>query len=117
MTQVSQVPRSAEILAEGAAAEDSKLVSVSDEDLQWVIKDAAGKLRDERREDGHWLFELEADVTIPAEYVLLNHFVDEIDDAVEARLATYIRSRQGARASRGRAPRRLPSPPAPAAAR
>ena len=49
-----------------------------------------------RREDGHWLFELEADATIPSEYVLLNHFLDEIDDATEARLATYIRSRQGA---------------------
>ena len=24
--------------------------------------------------DGHWLFELEADATIPAEYVLLEHF-------------------------------------------
>lgn len=96
MSQVSQALRSAEPLAAGEAAEDGKLVSVSDKKLQWVIKDAAGKLRDARHKDGHWLFELEADATIPAEYVLLNHFVDEIDDAVEARLATYIRSRQGA---------------------
>lgn len=59
-----------------------------------VIEDAAGELRAARREDGHWLFELEADATIPSEYILLNHFLDEIDDTVEARLANYIRSRQ-----------------------
>ena len=28
---------------------------------------------------GHWLFELEADCTIPAEFILLMHFLDEID--------------------------------------
>ena len=26
--------------------------------------------------DGHWLFELEADATIPAEYILLQHYLD-----------------------------------------
>ncbi|MCG8511583.1 MAG: squalene--hopene cyclase, partial [Rhodospirillales bacterium] len=46
-------------------------------------------------EDGHWAFELEADATIPAEYILLNHYLDEIDDEVEAKLAVYLRSIQG----------------------
>ena len=27
--------------------------------------------------DGHWVFELEADATIPAEYVLLRHYLAE----------------------------------------
>ncbi len=44
--------------------------------------------------DGHWLFELEADVTIPAEYILLEHFLGEIDAGTERRLANYIRGRQ-----------------------
>ena len=35
-----------------------------------------------QREDGHWCFELEADATIPAEYILLQHFLDEIDAEV-----------------------------------
>src|SRR5690349_17059950 len=30
-----------------------------------------------QREDGHFLFELEADATIPAEYVLLVHYLGE----------------------------------------
>ena len=32
--------------------------------------------------------------TIPAEYVLLNHFLNEIDPETEARLGNYIRARQ-----------------------
>ena len=56
---------------------------------------AAAGLRGLQRDDGHWLFELEADATIPAEYILLNHFLDEIDPETEARLGTYIRARQG----------------------
>ena len=43
---------------------------------------------------GCWLFELEADCTIPAEYVLMTHFLDEIDAALEAKLAAYLRARQ-----------------------
>ena len=34
-----------------------------------------------QRPDGHWVFELEADATIPAEYVLLEHYLDRIDRA------------------------------------
>jgi squalene-hopene/tetraprenyl-beta-curcumene cyclase len=42
--------------------------------------------------DGHWCFELEADVTIPAEYVLLGHYLGRIDAGLQARMATYIRA-------------------------
>jgi squalene-hopene/tetraprenyl-beta-curcumene cyclase len=45
--------------------------------------------------DGHWLFELEADATIPAEYVLLEHFLDRIDPPLEAKIGAYLRSAQG----------------------
>ncbi|HJX21988.1 MAG TPA: prenyltransferase/squalene oxidase repeat-containing protein, partial [Steroidobacteraceae bacterium] len=43
---------------------------------------------------GYWLFELEADCTIPAEYVLMMHFLQEIDAPLEAKLAAYLRTRQ-----------------------
>jgi squalene-hopene/tetraprenyl-beta-curcumene cyclase len=48
-----------------------------------------------QRADGHWVFELEADATIPAEYLLLQHFLDEIEPALEARIAAFLRSLQG----------------------
>src|SRR5947209_4895661 len=47
-----------------------------------------------QRDDGHWVFELEADATIPAEYILLEHFLDTIDDELERRIAGYLRGRQ-----------------------
>jgi squalene-hopene/tetraprenyl-beta-curcumene cyclase len=50
-----------------------------------------------QRSDGHWVFELEADSTIPAEYVLLKHYLDEpLDAALEEKFAVYLRRQQGA---------------------
>jgi squalene-hopene/tetraprenyl-beta-curcumene cyclase len=43
---------------------------------------------------GYWLFELEADCTIPAEYILMMHYLDEIDLALQAKLASYLRAHQ-----------------------
>lgn len=63
-------------------------------DIEQVIEDAAAGLRGLQHDDGHWLFELEADATIPAEYILLNHFLDEVEPETEARLGVYIRARQ-----------------------
>ena len=52
---------------------------------------------DQLRADGHWVFELEADATIPSEYVLLRHYLAEPVDAVlEAKIANYLRRIQGA---------------------
>src|SRR5215468_1922459 len=46
--------------------------------------------------DGHWVFELEADATIPAEYILLRHYLAEpIDTVLEAKIAAYLRRIQG----------------------
>ncbi|MEJ2686179.1 MAG: squalene--hopene cyclase [Gammaproteobacteria bacterium] len=46
-------------------------------------------------ERGYWCFELEADCTIPAEYILMMHYMDEIDPELERRLAEYLRDHQG----------------------
>ncbi len=63
--------------------------------LDAAIERALVGLTDRQADDGHWAYELEADVTIPSEYILLNHFLGRIDDAVEAKLANYIRAIQG----------------------
>jgi squalene-hopene/tetraprenyl-beta-curcumene cyclase len=50
-----------------------------------------------QRSDGHWVFELEADSTIPAEYILLKHYLDEpLGPALEEKFAVYLRRQQGA---------------------
>jgi squalene-hopene/tetraprenyl-beta-curcumene cyclase len=57
-----------------------------------VADRAAAALAALQREDGHWVFELEADATIPAEFVLLKHYLGEPRDPVlEAKIARYLR--------------------------
>ena len=65
--------------------------------LEASIASATRALLDSRQADGHWVFELEADCTIPSEYVLLRHYLGEpIDTALEAKIANYLRRVQGA---------------------
>src|ERR1700677_545783 len=64
--------------------------------LEASIQSATRALLDLRQSDGHWVFELEADCTIPAEYVLLRHYLGEPVDAVlEGKIANYLRRDQG----------------------
>ena len=66
-------------------------------EIEAAIARATGTLTAEQRPDGHWVYELEADATIPAEYVLLRHWLGEPEDtALEAKIATYLRRRQSA---------------------
>lgn len=60
--------------------------------LESSIAAASSAILDTRKPDGHWVFELEADATIPAEYVLLRHYLAEPVDAVlEAKIGNYLR--------------------------
>ena len=60
-----------------------------------ALSRASDRLISSQRKDGHWAFELEADATIPAEYVLLRHYLDEIDHELEKKIAPYLWSIQG----------------------
>jgi squalene-hopene/tetraprenyl-beta-curcumene cyclase len=69
--------------------------TVADAALSDAITRAGAALARRQHADGHWLFELEADATIPAEYILLEHFLDRIDPTLEAKIGVYLRSIQG----------------------
>jgi squalene-hopene/tetraprenyl-beta-curcumene cyclase len=60
-------------------------------DLEHALEAAERALLARQNDDGHWVFELEADATIPAEYILLEHYLDEIDDARQAKIGVYLR--------------------------
>ena len=64
--------------------------------LAHAIGRAASALARRQKADGHWVFDLEADATIPAEYVLLEHYLDRIDPELEERIGVYLRGIQGA---------------------
>jgi squalene-hopene/tetraprenyl-beta-curcumene cyclase len=65
--------------------------------LEDCIQAATKVILDRQRDDGHIVFELEADVTIPAEYVLFRHYLGEpVDAAIEAKIGAYLRRIQSA---------------------
>ncbi|MEJ1976101.1 MAG: squalene--hopene cyclase [Acetobacteraceae bacterium] len=66
------------------------------QDLSAAIEHATSALLYRQFPDGHWVFELEADATIPAEYVLLEHYLDRIDAPLEAKIGVYLRRIQAA---------------------
>ena len=62
-----------------------------------AVEKATRALLKLRREDGHFVFELEADATIPAEYVLFTHYLGETPDLqLEDKIGRYLRRVQGA---------------------
>src|SRR3954469_22509110 len=70
---------------------------MTDPRLDQSIDRATAALLEVQQPDGHWVFELEADATIPAEYVLLRHYLGEpVDAELERKLAVYLRRIQGA---------------------
>jgi len=79
-------------VTENAATGGSNLA-----EIEAAVARATQALLDAQREDGHFVFELEADVSIPAEYILFKHFLGEpADPGLEAKIAAYIRRKQAA---------------------
>src|SRR6266567_6280893 len=68
-----------------------------DASLERRINAATDAILAEQRPDGHWVYELEADATIPAEYVLMVHYFAETPNLeLERKIGVYLRRIQGA---------------------
>ncbi|RAR64948.1 squalene-hopene/tetraprenyl-beta-curcumene cyclase [Paraburkholderia unamae] len=60
--------------------------------LDAAVVRATDAILADQRADGHWVYELEADATIPAEYVLLVHYLgEEANLELEQKIARYLR--------------------------
>ena len=65
------------------------------ERLNEAIRKARDRFLSIQNEKGYWVFDLEADTTIPSEYVLLQRFLGrKIPEDLKRRFATYLRNRQ-----------------------
>ena len=80
-----------DVLVRDNGSDDGALLS----QVESTIAEVRDDLKSMQAEDGHWVFDLEADATIPAEFILLNHYLNEIDDETESKLASYLRAIQG----------------------
>ncbi len=62
--------------------------------LERAIQQGATALLALQHPDGSWCFELEADCTIPAEYILMMHYMGEIDESLQRKVCSYLRAHQ-----------------------
>jgi squalene-hopene/tetraprenyl-beta-curcumene cyclase len=70
-------------------------LSIDRAELDTSIARATEALLKLQRADGHWVFELEADATIPSEYILLTHYLGETPDLeLERKIGVYLRRKQ-----------------------
>ncbi|HEX7341749.1 MAG TPA: squalene--hopene cyclase [Rhodanobacteraceae bacterium] len=86
-----------DIVGDNAVAAGSQTVRphVDPEHLQSVLDATRDALLRAQHDDGHWCYELEADCTIPAEYVMMLHYFGEREPEMEAGIGRYLRARQG----------------------
>ncbi|QAU24770.1 squalene--hopene cyclase [Dyella sp. M7H15-1] len=77
-----------------AAAVNDLFQTAETSGLNAAIERGRAALLARQHQDGHWCFELESDATITAEYILMMHFMDDIDDVLQEKMARYLRDTQ-----------------------
>jgi squalene-hopene/tetraprenyl-beta-curcumene cyclase len=65
-----------------------------DNQLDSAIKRAQEKLLSLQDKKGYWVFDLEADCSIPSEYIMMMHYLGDIDEELQAKIANFLRSKQ-----------------------
>jgi squalene-hopene/tetraprenyl-beta-curcumene cyclase len=76
------------------AAQDHPAGDHGIQSLEEAVAKARGAVLADQHPDGHWCFELEADCTIPAEYVLFLRYLGESQPELETKIGNYLRERQ-----------------------
>ena len=84
----------AESIPVSTSSPASTMPAINNAALEQAISKAEKYLLNLQDKDGYWLFELEADCTIPAEYIMMMHYLDDIDETLQSKIAVYLRSRQ-----------------------
>src|SRR5690625_4606470 len=86
-----------DVSAQGAAATGggTRENLLSRDRLDAAIAATRDALLHSQHDNGHWCHELEADCTIPAEYVLPIYYFGEREPGLEAKIGNYLRARQG----------------------
>ena len=59
-----------------------------------AINRALSSIVEQQDPKGFWCYELETDVTIPSEYIMMMHYLGDIDKKIQSKLAKYIKNKQ-----------------------
>jgi squalene-hopene/tetraprenyl-beta-curcumene cyclase len=81
-------------MSSSRTAAASAVAPTAERQLDASIDRARDGLLALQQPDGHWIFELETDCTLSAEYILMMHYMDELDRSLQEKLARYIRAKQ-----------------------
>jgi squalene-hopene/tetraprenyl-beta-curcumene cyclase len=79
--------------AQNAQSTATPIVFKNDQ-LDVAIKRAQEKLLSLQDKKGYWVFDLEADCSIPSEYIMMMHYLGDIDEPLQAKIANFLRSKQ-----------------------
>ena len=91
-----------EVITQSDAATAAEVIETHDvlplertaDPLTQTLTSAARALLTRQSEKGFWHFDLEADATIPSEYLMLHHFLGTVDEERQQRIVAYLRRRQ-----------------------
>ncbi len=81
-------------MTQPSALQSEKSIESAPGPLDHAIAKARDALLAQQSPEGYWVYELEADCTITAEYILMMHHMDEVDEILQVKLANYLRARQ-----------------------
>ncbi len=68
--------------------------ALNEPSLDATIRRAIDRLLADQQPDGHWIYELEADATIPSEYVCYLHYMDDRAPELERDIAAFLLDQQ-----------------------
>ncbi|MBT8447107.1 MAG: squalene--hopene cyclase, partial [Gammaproteobacteria bacterium] len=91
-----------EVIAKSDAATAAEVIETHDvlplepaaDPLTKTLTSAARALLTRQSAKGFWHFDLEADATIPSEYLMLHHFLGTVDAERQQRIVAYLKRRQ-----------------------
>jgi len=89
LTETAFAKTTANDTSGASAAADQDMAGAED-----ALHRGIGRLLADQQSDGHWIYELEADCTIPAEYICYLHYMDERDPALESRIGEFLLASQ-----------------------
>ncbi len=92
---LEHITRNAEVASQPPVFANVDPDEVAPSGIDACIERSTAALLAAQRRDGHWIFELEADATIPAEYVLLKHYLGARQPSLEQKIGRYLRRIQG----------------------
>ncbi|MFP3869912.1 MAG: squalene--hopene cyclase [Syntrophobacteria bacterium] len=85
---------SSSLVVAPAASPERSPERLFEQELEQAVSRARDALLALQHSEGYWCFPLEADCTIPAEYIMMMHYMDEIDEELQRKIAVYIRANQ-----------------------